>query len=311
MAGAARGLRAVAHHAGMRDAARGTVLALDLGGTRLKWGFVDAQHGTGEVTATTLDGRRALDVITETARAAHATQPFAAGGIAMPGVVDRGVSVALPGKLEGLQGVDIAGALHDAVGVHWTVINDAQACAIGESAAGAARDAHRAVVMTIGTGVGTAVVEDGRPLGSGHLGGGTFGGHIPIADTSRHLDSNGKRGTIEALCSAPCILDGAPELGSVEALFDAARTGNHRALASLTSYRHDLVNAIVALAHAHGPELVVVGGGPLSTDAFLLEGVERRVRARLFPGLSASVRRAELGDAAALVGVAHLARRGH
>jgi glucokinase len=163
--------------------------------------------------------------------------------------------------------------------------------------------------MTIGTGVGTAVVEDGRPLGAGHLGGGTFGGHIPIAESSRHRDSNSKHGTIEALCSAPRILDNAPELGTVEALFAAARAGDHRALVSLTDYRHDLVNAIVALAHAHGPELVVVGGGPLSADAFLLEGVERRVQARLFPGLTVHVRRAELGDTAALVGVADLARR--
>ncbi|MHB8719423.1 MAG: ROK family protein [Candidatus Dormibacteria bacterium] len=286
------------------------VLAVDLGGTRLKWGFVDEAHRASSVTATPLEDRVALDVLVQTATAARRAQPFEAGGIAMPGVIDQGVSLALPGKLYGLQGVDVAAVLRQAVDVPWTVINDAQAYALGESAAGAARDAHRAVVMTIGTGVGVAVVEDGRPLGSGHLGGGTFGGHIPIAETSRHLDSNGKRGTIEALCAAPRILDGAEELGSVEALMTAARAGEHRALAALTSYRHDLVSAIVALAHAHAPEVVVVGGGPLSVDDHLLEGVERRVGARLFPGLSVRVRRAELGDAAALVGVAALARGG-
>lgn len=285
------------------------VLAFDLGGTRLKWGWVDENHAASEVTAAPLEGRTALDVLVETATAAAAERQFAMGGLAMPGVVDKGVSIALPGKLAGLEGVDVATALRGATGVPWSVVNDAQAYALGEMAAGAARGAHRAVVMTIGTGVGTAVVEDGRPLGSGHLGGGTFGGHIPIAESSRYRDSNSKHGTIEALCSAPRILDHAPELGTVEALFEAARAGDHRALVSLTEYRHDLVNAIVALAHAHGPELVVVGGGPLSTDAFLLETVERRVQARLFPGLTVHVRRAELGDAAALVGVADLARR--
>jgi glucokinase len=287
-----------------------TVLAFDLGGTRLKFGVADADGSVRDVTAVALGGIPALEVLLDTARALRLRHPCVAAGLAMPGVIDAGRSISLPGKLPGLEGTDLSAVLGTALEVPVAVINDAQAYAIGEAATGSARGVHRAVIVTIGTGVGVGVVEDGLPLGSGPHGGGTFGSHIPVAGDSDGTDSNGRRGTIEALCSAPRLLDGTGGVfTTVEAVVDAARLGDPLAGAAVAHWRADLVTALVALAHAHGPDVVVVGGGPLSSDGFLLDGVEERVNARLFRSYSVSVRRAALGDAAALVGVALLARR--
>lgn len=286
------------------------VLAFDLGGTRLKGGVVDPDGSVRDIVAVALGDRRALDVLLDSARALRQRQPCLAAGLAVPGVIEDGRSVSLPGKLPGIEGVDLESVLREALGIPVAVVNDAQAYAIGEAAAGSARGVHRAVVVTIGTGVGVGVVENGLPLGTGPRGGGTFGSHIPVAGDSDAADSNGRHGTIEALCSAPRLLDGAAAVfTTVEAVVDAARRGDPRAAASVALWRAHLITAIVALSHAHGPDVVVIGGGPLNTDNLLLDGVEDAVNTRLFRGYSVSVRRASLGDAAALLGVALLARR--
>ena len=261
-----------------------SVLAFDLGGTRLKSGAV--REGVLRALATTeMKGRAAVEMLLESARELAPHHPPAAAGVSVPGIVDCGRVVSLAGKHPGLEGVDLAATLRDELGVPVVVVNDAIAYATGEAVAGAARGHDRAVVVTVGTGIGVGVVEKGAPVGHGPLGGGILGGQIPIATTSEHLDTNGRRGTIEALCSAQRTCDG------------------------IDLWRQHLVRALGALAHAHTPSVLVVGGGPLRAPTHLLDGVEERVNKHLYRGYRVAVRRAALGDGAALVGVAHLATR--
>jgi glucokinase len=287
------------------------ILGMDVGATRLKAAVVtDGQVGPVESRPTRgLDGPAVLDLLTTTA-----TELAGGGvdgvGVAVPGIVDGGRVVALPGKFDGLVGTDLAAALRAVVdGAPAVVVNDAVAAAVGEAVSGAGTGYGRMVMLTIGTGVGTAVVENGRPLGGGPWGGGLLGGQIPIADDALGpRDTSGHRGTIEALCAADRLLDAELGLTTVPDLLASWERREIGAVAVVASYRKSLEQALVALAQAHAPSVIVVGGGPVSTVAgWLLDGMAEGVRQRLWPGHELDVVPAALGDGAAIAGVASLA----
>ena len=242
-----------------------TPLLVDLGGTRMKTSAgPPVEHGGDWLPAV---------------RAAVAAADAEEVALCVPGIVDGGRVVSLPGKLPGIVGADLPALLDVPVRV---LTNDAHAYGLGEAVSGAGRGFSRVVVVTLGTGVGVAVLEDGAVLGRGPFGGGLLGGQLPIAATGG-VDTAGRNGTIEALCRADAL-----------------------ELSGMSQYRADLVRALTALALAHAPDCIVVGGGAAGPQ--LLEGVQQAVQAGLWPGQSVEVRLAELGDAAALHGLAALLR---
>jgi glucokinase len=288
-----------------------TVLAFDLGGTRLKAALVtDLSPGPVTLDSTeALTGAQALELAINSARSVTAGAPIDAVGIAVPGLVDSGRVVALPGKFPGLTDIDLAAELERALSAPAVVINDAVAAALGEAAAGSGRGHDRMAMLTIGTGVGTAVVEAGAQLGRGPLGGGQVAGQMPLNFASEHVDTNGRSDTVEAALAAPRLLALARSRGltttSLLQLAEQARAGDAAVLDVVSTYRADLVTACVALIHAYTPSMLVIGGGPASGDAtWLMTGVQEAVSARLWPGVHCVVTTARLGDAAALVGVA-------
>jgi len=299
-------------------AAPARVLAFDLGGTRLKAGIVDARAGVvaeRRVVETPKQAAAALDRVVEVGRDLMQGSSVDAVGLCVPGLVDAGRIFALPGKLEGIIGLDLGVRLATSFSAPAEVVNDALAFGLGEAVFGAARGHRRAVVITIGTGIGVGVYEDGRPLGSGPLGGGLLGGQIPVfEDPGGATDTNGRTGTIEARCAASRIVAAARSHGAaaddVPAVFALARAGDAAARAGIEEYRKDLTRALVALAHAHAPSVLVLGGGPMRPDNPVLDGLEAAVRVGLWPGYSVDVVAAACGDDAALLGVATMAAAG-
>ncbi len=261
-----------------------TTLLADLGGTRLKAGtsvdgVVAVEHGGAWLPAL------------QEALASTAADEVA---LAVPGLVEDGRVVALPGKLGGLEGADLEALLGIRVPL---VVNDAIAYGVGEAVRGAGSGAGRVVVVTIGTGLGVAVVEDGRPLGRGRLGGGLLGGQLPLGGESAP-GTSGRTGTFEAHCRAEALVASVPGAVDIGTAYAAGGPG--------AVYRAWLVRGLTALALAHAPDVLVVGGG--AARGSLLDGVAEQVAAGLWPGQRVDVRLAELGDAAALAGLEELLR---
>lgn len=177
-----------------------TVLAFDLGGTRLKAGLVDGERVALMDERASPPGDAALETLVATGRELLAGARPDAVGLAVPGLVSDGEVVSLPGKHEGLVGIDLAKGLREAFDAEALVVNDAIAYAAGEARAGAGTGYERVVVVTIGTGIGVAVMQQGQPVTPGTLGGGILGGQIPIGGEG--TDTAGHAGTIEALCRA-------------------------------------------------------------------------------------------------------------
>lgn len=289
-------------------------LCFDLGATRLKAGVVDdgrVEAFTSRPTAG-LDADAALGLVVEVARELRDRSAPEAVGLGIPGIVEDGRIVALPGKFPGIVGTDVEAELSQRLDLPAMAVNDAVAYGAGEATYGSGRGADRVVVVTIGTGVGVTVLQAGRPVASGPLGGGILGGHIPISgEDSGPEDTNGRRGTIEARCSATAILHHARAAGvgaelDVPGIYAAYAEGDAAAREGIAEYRRWLARGLVALAHAHTPGAIVLGGGPMPAGNPVVDGLEDRVRDRLWPGYTTRITLARLGDEAALLGLGHL-----
>ncbi len=148
----------------------GVVGALDIGGTHVTAGRVD-------VAARAVEGRKRVPLAHTASRAevvaaiTSAATSIARGdvrrlGLAVPGPFDYPTGVSrIAHKLQGLYGVDLRSELCGALRLEADdvrFVNDAEAFLLGEAWAGAARGHHRAVGVTLGTGLGSAFIEDGQ-----------------------------------------------------------------------------------------------------------------------------------------------------
>jgi glucokinase len=278
-------------------------LAADLSGPRVRVGLVvdgrveqHEQCAAGDDNvATFLDAGARLISVVGCARI----------GLAFPGVIDGDKVIPLYGPLASLDRKALAGICEDELGLPASFVNDAVAAGIGEARYGAGRGAQRAVVMTVGKGVGVCVLENGIPLGSGPWAGGILGGQIPVVESSEQSDLSGNRGTVEAVCAAQRLVDySGPAYATVTDVLNGLRRGDVMARHGVTRYRRMLVRALVALVNAHSPDRVVIGGTPFLRGSTVLDGVEEELRRRLRPALPVAVRRASLGDRAPLLGIA-------
>ena len=294
----------------------GVTLAFDMGGTRVKAAAVSGDRVEGLRTEST--GRtfaETLEVVATLGRALLADHPATSAAACLPGIIgEDGSILALPGKMPGAEGANLRELLQAEFGLPTTVCNDAIAFGTGEAVGGAGRGHHRVVVMTIGTGIGVTAFEAGVPMGTGPFGGGTLGGQIPIAaEGGSYTDTSGRTDTIEALCRADRLVDYARDAGAsastTSEVLDAVRAGDHAAVAGITLYRGLLARGMTALAHAHAPDIIVVGGGPAGPGSPILDGVEADVNRRLFGTYRTRIELAQGGDAAALIGLARLATR--
>jgi glucokinase len=293
---------------------------MDYGGTNVKAG-VFHQDGTvlhfREKPLSELASRGALleDLLAFAREVSHGYS-LQAGGFAIKGLVDgtRGVVQEDIGAGSLLAGVNLRAAFSRALGVPFVLENDARAYAWGEWLFGAGRGAKVMVCMTLGTGIGCAVVADGRPYRGAGQTGGLLGGHLSI-DRNGPLCPCGHRGCLELYCSASALhrllLERHPELGRgkedvLAAFFRHVRENNKSYEASFTEFIDNLALGVVNVVHAYGPDVVVLGGGVMrSADVILPPLIERVHRmAWTYPRGSVEIRAAQLDNRAAAQGVA-------
>lgn len=277
---------------GRRAPAVAATLAADLGAARVCAGLVvDGRVEMSETAAASSDRLAAfLDL----------------GGRLIASVGCARIGVAVPTDTErGAAGQDLAMICENSLGLRARVIDRAVAIGIAETEASGVARRGRTVVMSVGAGVDVAVLEQGRPLGGGRLGGGVLGARIPVVETSDHHDSHGARSSIEAVCAAPRIVDySGPAYRSISDVYAGVRRGDDMARHGVARYRRMLVRALVALAYAHAPDVIVVGGAPMTRGTPLLDGVEEEVGARLPAGVRVAIVRGTCGDRGALIGAA-------
>lgn len=167
--------------------------------------------------------------------------------------------------------------------------NDANMALLGEVSFGCARGYENAVLLTIGTGLGTAAFINGRLLYGKHYQAGCLGGHF-IIDINGRQCSCGSRGCAETLGGSRELERWAP-LGegftesklcyekkiTMEKVIQLMKTGD-TFCTNLFNYMIDIYTAtIVNLIHAYDPEIVVLSGGVMKSKEYILPELTRKV----------------------------------
>ena len=198
---------------GIAHSSRGLTLGIDVGGTKIAAGLVDAQGTILFQTRVPMPAREdaaaGFEALQRAINAVFAAQPQAreslAGiGICAPGPLDpiRGV-VLNPPNLPCWHNFPLAAEVQRVFHVCAQVDNDANAAALAEAVWGSGIGFRNVLYATLGTGIGTGIVFDKR-IYHGRTGSAAEGGHVSI-DYNGPRCGCGKRGCIEALCSGPAI----------------------------------------------------------------------------------------------------------
>jgi len=305
-----------------------STLAIDLGGTRIKAGLVVDNVVVRHLIVPTGDEKGFAQVLQNMMTVGDEVvrgEDVSAIGLSLPAIVDvdRGTVVDIRKNLLGLIGFPLVDTLSNHFGLPVALENDARLYGLGELVAGAAQGVRNLVCLTLGTGVGCCVVRDGRILRGQQGTGGILGGHITI-EAAGPTCTCGNIGCVEALCRAEGLVTAVTEclaehpehpLHAVrpltpEGIMAAVATGDPLARDGVAVYVRHLAAAVVSYIHAHDPDLVLLGGGLMNAAEHLLPPVQEYVHAHVWtvPAHRVPVRAAALGDYAALIGAAALAR---
>ncbi|HYJ63176.1 MAG TPA: ROK family protein [Parafilimonas sp.] len=267
-------------------------VGIDLGGTRVKLGLMKddmlidkkiipalAQQGLGAslpVIKNHIDSLLQANNIDK--------KDFKGIGFGFPGLVDPKANKILStnAKYDDALNICLEDWVNENWGVDFFLDNDARLAAVGEWKFGAGKNTNDLVVMTLGTGIGTSVITEGKLLRGKHFQAGCLGGHISVVYNGRMCNC-GNKGCVEAYASTWALKERIEQhrnfdkssLSKVpvidfETLFTEA--DNNDALA--IEFKNDCIElwsaAVVNLIHAYDPEVIVIGGGVMQKHEELI-----------------------------------------
>lgn len=291
-------------------------VGVDLGGSKIAAALVRGDHVGDVVSTPTPAGAEAiLDAVADLVRRVTPA-PGIPIGVASAGAVDAsaGVVVSATATIPGWAGTRLEEGLRARIpgATKLATLNDVAGHALGEAWAGAARSVRSAFVVAVGTGVGGALVMEGRVLGGArHLAGAIA--HLPTPGARGYRCPCGRDGHLEAVVSGPGLAalyerssGRSAEDGRVVARW--ADAGDPAAVHAIRRSARILGRALAGVAATVDPDLIVVGGGLAELGHGWWESLTRAVAREAAPALSdMPVVRAELGSRAAIVGAARAA----
>lgn len=306
------------------------VLGIDIGGTQIKAGMVDDKGAilASRTIPTPTDLEEFLPTLQDAIRwLTGATSSPAGVGVGCKGIINPDTTQVelLPGALHFLEGLRLSDIVALPADVPVFADNDARVALAGEMVWGAARDARNVVMLTLGAGVGGAVLSNGHVL-RGHCGMAGHLGHMTI-EPDGALCACGNRGCLETVFSARAIEGEAwaavhrgcsstltrlfrehPQLATCRTIFQAASEGDYLCRTIVTQAIAKLAAAIAGLLHIFDPELVILGGQVADAGADLLLPLQEEVwkRSRQLLGREVPLVEQEVADKSGIVGAAGL-----
>lgn len=286
------------------------VIGIDVGGTAIKLGRF-SQDGTclQSLTVATPQPQTpeaVLAVMVDAIAQIDVDNQTIAIGVGTPGPADATGRIAqIAINLPGWQNVPLADWLEAKTGKPTVIDNDANCAGVGEAWLGAGRQFQNFMLLTLGTGVGGAIILDGKLFvgqrgAAGELGLITLQPDGPIC-------KSGNQGSLEQYTSIQAIRRRTgkepAELGML------AKAGDANALAFWQEYGRDLGIGLASLIYVLTPQAIVIGGGVSASFEFFFPAIKAEIDKRVMPTsrMGLQIIPAQLGNSAGMVGAAKLA----
>ena len=288
------------------------VLGLDVGGTAIKMGRFDADGCClKQVTVPTPQPALPQDVVAQIVRSIPLIDPTGesiAIGVGTPGPADGAGRIArIAINLKGWINVPFADMLEAQVQLPTVVANDANCAGLGERWLGAGRDYKNFIMLTLGTGVGGAIILNGDLYvgdrgTAGELGLITFEPEGPPC-------KSGNNGSLEQFASAKAIQRMTGK--SPQVLFEEAKEGIAEAIAFWERYGTNLGTGLASLTYVLSPDAIILGGGVAASFELFFPSLKTELYRRVLPSSreTLSIIPATLGNEAGMLGAAKLALR--
>lgn len=305
------------------------VIAMDIGGTKIKLGLVkqDKVLSSASINAESSNGLKdklsAIESKVNEMLLQHSISKndIEGVGISMPGIVDSKQKkvLSIDNKFNDVVDINLSEWIFKTWQTKLEIENDARCALIGEWQYGKGKGYDSVVLMTIGTGVGSSAVIEGKVLRGKHFQAGCLGGHFTINIHGATCNC-GNIGCVETEASTwniNAIAKQHPGYHSsqltqqhsidFENIFSYAEKGDALATSLRTMCVDAWSAAAINLIHAYDPEVLVIGGGVMASADFIIPYIQNKTDKHAWtPWGKVKIEAAENINAAALLGAAWL-----
>lgn len=290
-------------------------IGIDIGGTSLKCGVVNE---LGEILFSFIvslkEAKTEAEIINLMIDAIkqctdQLKEPIVGIGIGFPGLIEDDVIIGGGVNLPGFEQLPLGKILKDRTGHNIVIDNDANLMGLAELIYGAAKDSTDAVFLTIGTGIGGAIMIN-KGLYSGFKNRGGELGHTVIQQNGI-LCNCGGRGCLETYASVTALINyyktqntAAEENIDGKTIIEKYLSGEDHAVKTMQHHFDYLAAGIVNFVNIFSPQKVIIGGGISEAGQFYIDELTQRVKAAALPISFAhsKIVAAELGNKAGLLG---------
>lgn len=284
-------------------------IGIDIGGTRIKGVLLIGNEITETIYHPTGEGETFKQSVRDTVDKLRSLceSPVLGLGLSAPGIPDsqnRAIAV-MPGRLPGLEGF----IWSDFLGLPASVLNDAVCALLAEARLGVAADYKNVVMLTLGTGVGGAILIDGKPYQGAFNKAGHWG-HTSV-ESAGFPDVTGMPGSIEeAIGNVSVARRSQGQFSDTQELLNAVHDNDPFAQWLWFDSVQKLAVTISGISNALSPEVVILGGGIAQAGEILFTPLKRFIEIYEWrpSGKGALILKAQHSDLAGAVGAACFAR---
>lgn len=294
-----------------------TYIGVDLGGTNVRAAIVDEEGKVLQTVKTATEIEKGTEHVIETIKSLikqlNGYENCEGIGMGVPGPVDtKAGKMVLASNLPGFEGYPIAEKIANAFHKPTFLDNDANVAGLGEAIQGAGKDAGTCYYVTISTGIGGALIHEGRVISgkNGHAG---EIGNLIIDRNRMKLENALNQGAVENEASGSALtrkgkqIFGENFVEHAGHVFDLARQGNEEALRLVDEMAYDLAMMFSMIAHICDPDVFVIGGGVMTKakDVFF-DKMEAYYRTMIHKGMQTVVFKEAILEEPGIVGAAML-----
>jgi glucokinase len=295
---------------------------IDLGGTFVKFALVSEKGDILFEDKLSIGGKALrediLDSVSKAIRmviqkAGESNIEIIGIGLGSPGIIDGGIVHGGADNLDRWENIDLSGIYSAEFGLPVWVDNDANVMGLGEAVYGAAKGCTDVIFLTVGTGIGGAIIMNGQLFG-GYKNRGTEMGHVTIDHKGIECNCGG-RGCLEAYASTNALIGQYAKLSGINPdeidgyyIVGKFLEGEVAALECMQEHTDYLGHAIAGFMNTFAPQKVIIGGGISEAGQFYIDMIKKSAFSYVMPDCSkfTDIVGATLGNSAGCLGAASL-----